>query len=104
MAILVLLCLPSAGMQAIAGEGLPRLPGEGVRIIDGDTLDVQLASGPARVRLRYRRARAQPARRTRGDAVPEAAGAGGASDAGVRHRRTVTSAWWPLSAWRGGEY
>lgn len=47
----VLLVGVLAGHSVQAQEPLPVLPGTVTKIVDGDTIDVQLSSGPIRVRL-----------------------------------------------------
>jgi endonuclease YncB( thermonuclease family) len=44
-ALILALCLPAFA------QDLPRLQGTVTRVLDGDTIDVELASGPIRVRL-----------------------------------------------------
>jgi endonuclease YncB( thermonuclease family) len=45
LALILGLCLP------LMGQSLPALPGTVTRVLDGDTADGQLASGPIRVRF-----------------------------------------------------
>jgi endonuclease YncB( thermonuclease family) len=48
---IVLLCILFAGTPSVADVSTPLLAGTVVKVIDGDTIDVQLKSGRIRVRL-----------------------------------------------------
>lgn len=49
--LLPVLLLAAAVQVPAASENIPVLPGTVTAIVDGDTIDVQLSSGPIRVRL-----------------------------------------------------
>lgn len=48
---LVLLVSALSTASAVQAEDLPRLAGKVTKVVDGDTIDVKLSSGPIRVRL-----------------------------------------------------
>jgi endonuclease YncB( thermonuclease family) len=49
--IACVLAIAAPALLTAADERLPTLPGVVTRVIDGDTIDVELSSGPIRVRL-----------------------------------------------------